>query len=225
MSVIKWKKAIGDWASVYKDIIERRLKKDKNLSDVPDKAAARENLEINGDNVTSHQHDSTYIPMINKEVAERKATDEEILSQLNILKEKEDSSLKDLIQALIDNETAANQKISNLNNQISSTESRLNSNISNATSQANINARTISVPGSSVSSSSMTLGDSSIGSTRTTYNTSSGIGCGTYNLVDVLNALVSASHTHSMTSNCECVCASTTEGPSGGNGGGLGGGK
>lgn len=210
MSVIKWKKAVNDWVSVYRDAIKRRLKKDKNLSDLDDKAAARENLEIVGDNVTSHQHDSIYVPMIDAEAEERKAKDEEILAELETLKAQEDSSLKDLIQSLVNSETAANQKISNLNNQISSTQSRLNTNVSKASSQADIGAKTIYVSGSSISNSSATVEYNSAYSNKS-YNTNSGVGSGTYTLRDLINALVNVSHTHHTTTssvqcNCDCDC-------------------
>lgn len=64
MALLKWKKGAGEWITFYADAIKNRLRRDLNLSDVFDKATARANLELNGDNNKTHFHDDRYIPLI-----------------------------------------------------------------------------------------------------------------------------------------------------------------
>lgn len=77
MATIKYQTSDKGWVSLYADAIKNRLRKDKNLSDVLDKAEARKNLEIIGDNNTTHFHDSRYIPLIQKETQDRITADAE----------------------------------------------------------------------------------------------------------------------------------------------------
>lgn len=65
MALIKWRKSTGEWATLYANAILNRLRVDKNLADIKDKQAARENLELTGDNNHTHYHDDRYVPMIN----------------------------------------------------------------------------------------------------------------------------------------------------------------
>lgn len=64
MSLLKWKNSTGEWISIYMQALRNRLRKDKNLADIQDKAAARKNLEIVGENNTTHLHDHRYLPLI-----------------------------------------------------------------------------------------------------------------------------------------------------------------
>lgn len=64
MSTLKYKLRDG-WNILYGGILSRVLRKDRNLSELTNKSAARQNLELNGDNNTTHYHDSRYIPLIN----------------------------------------------------------------------------------------------------------------------------------------------------------------
>ncbi len=61
--VLKWKDAIGNWIVLYGSAILNRLRIDKNLADLANKAEARKNLEL-VDEVTTHYHDKRYIPKI-----------------------------------------------------------------------------------------------------------------------------------------------------------------
>jgi hypothetical protein len=70
MAILKWKNA-KDWISFYVDSIALRLRKDKNLSDVNDVVAARNNLELSGVNNHTHYHDDHYMPLINREEKSR----------------------------------------------------------------------------------------------------------------------------------------------------------
>lgn len=73
---LKLKTADDEWTQIYGNAINNRLRKDENLSDVDNKAEARKNLEIIGDNNTTHYHDDRYIPLIEAEEAARKKEDE-----------------------------------------------------------------------------------------------------------------------------------------------------
>ena len=63
MSVLKYKLQNG-WKTLYAGVLNRILLKDKNLSDIEDRTKARQNLELTGDNNTTHYHDSHYLPLI-----------------------------------------------------------------------------------------------------------------------------------------------------------------
>lgn len=65
MNVIKYFSKKG-WMPLYTNIIAKCLFADKNLSDLKDKQAARDNLELNGDNNHTHYHDDRYLPLINQ---------------------------------------------------------------------------------------------------------------------------------------------------------------
>lgn len=218
MSVFKWKNTVGEWIRIYKDALNRRLKRNKNLADLTDKAAARENLEIYGDNVTSHLHDSTYIPLIDQESTDRQTADNDILAKLNTLKANEDAGLKNLDTSLNKTVSNINQNISNLNNQISASESRLNANITNAINRANLSGSTVSVSGSEIDENAVyanipcSEAKSRGNSTYYRMRTYKGVSGGTYTLTDLLTALINASHTHSTGYvNCDCNCSSNCE--------------
>ena len=63
MAVLKWKSAKG-WIVFYASYLKNCLQKNQNLADLTDRAEARKNLELVGD-VTTHNHDSRYMPLIN----------------------------------------------------------------------------------------------------------------------------------------------------------------
>ena len=52
------------WEALYTKIISKALFAENNLSDLTDKEEARENLELTGDNNTTHYHDDRYLPLI-----------------------------------------------------------------------------------------------------------------------------------------------------------------
>lgn len=57
-----WKYKLQDgWHILYGNLLSKMVRKDKNLEDLEDRSAARENLELTGD-VTTHNHDSYYGP-------------------------------------------------------------------------------------------------------------------------------------------------------------------
>lgn len=75
MAILKyWNGAT--WYPLYMDVFSKCLHKGNNLSDLPDIAAARTNLELFGNNVTTHLHDSRYLPLLTTETQERTMADE-----------------------------------------------------------------------------------------------------------------------------------------------------
>lgn len=80
--LLKIKKDINEWYSFYSNAIRNRLRRDKNLSDVMDVQAARENLGLTGDNNHTHYHDDRYKSLINTEAKTRETADADIRNQL-----------------------------------------------------------------------------------------------------------------------------------------------
>lgn len=63
MGLLKYKLSDG-WKTLYGGALANILRKDKNLSDLNDRTIARENLELTGNNNTTHYHDSRYMDKI-----------------------------------------------------------------------------------------------------------------------------------------------------------------
>ena len=63
MRILKYKTDNG-WVSLYTYVLSLFMRKSKNLSDIENKAEALENLELVGESITSHSHDSKYLPLI-----------------------------------------------------------------------------------------------------------------------------------------------------------------
>lgn len=98
--ILKWKDFSGKWITLYRTAILNRLRRDKNLSDLTDRADARKNLELVNE-VTTHYHDARYQPkfdalngLITKEIDNLKKTlssqytnNTDLESKLNTLKQ------------------------------------------------------------------------------------------------------------------------------------------
>ena len=98
--ILKWKDFSGKWITLYRTAILNRLRKDKNLSDLTNKAEARKNLELTNE-VTTHYHDTRYQPkidalngLITKEIDNLKKTlsnqytnNTDLENKLNLLKQ------------------------------------------------------------------------------------------------------------------------------------------
>ena len=82
MKVLKYKTEDG-WVPLYIYVLNQCAKKDANLGDLTDINEALKNLGLAEENVTSHAHDSRYLPLIQK--AENKARNdlEELRDALN----------------------------------------------------------------------------------------------------------------------------------------------
>lgn len=65
MKVLKYRTEEG-WVPLYTYILNQFAKKNANLGDLTDINAALQNLGLVGDNITSHAHDSRYLPFIQK---------------------------------------------------------------------------------------------------------------------------------------------------------------
>ena len=63
MRILKFKTDNG-WVSLYTYVLSLFMRKNRNLGDLEDKAEALENIGLTGDNITSHSHDSKYLPLI-----------------------------------------------------------------------------------------------------------------------------------------------------------------
>lgn len=110
MAVLKWKKDATTWIGFYLDALRNRLRRDKNLSDVLNKQAARDNLELSGVNNQTHYHDDRYLPLINKETQDRTAEDVLINSKLKALTTKVDTN----DATIFNNITNLTQEVSDL---------------------------------------------------------------------------------------------------------------
>lgn len=79
------------WLPLYINALKKALFAENNLSDIHDKAEARKNLELTGDNVNTHYHDDRYKPMIQAaaDKVENKLDDiqRDVLVQINEIKE------------------------------------------------------------------------------------------------------------------------------------------
>ena len=83
MAILKFYDNDKKWNSLYARAINNRLRRDKNLADLFDKAEARKNLELTGDNNHTHYHDDRYMPLIegiNQNISELKNE----INQLNL---------------------------------------------------------------------------------------------------------------------------------------------
>lgn len=65
MSVLKYFKD-GNWKILYGQEIANRLKKTENLKDLSNIQEARKNIGLDGDNITNHNHNSIYMPLIDE---------------------------------------------------------------------------------------------------------------------------------------------------------------
>ena len=62
MRILKFKTDNG-WVSLYTYVLSLFMR-NRNLGDLEDKAEALANIGLTGDNITSHSHDSKYLPLI-----------------------------------------------------------------------------------------------------------------------------------------------------------------
>jgi hypothetical protein len=90
MSVLKYFTSSGTWVDIYESLvnaINNRLRCDMNLGDVPNKATARANLELNGNNNTTHYHDQRYAQSsaLASETTARTNADNALSSRINNL--------------------------------------------------------------------------------------------------------------------------------------------
>ena len=229
-TTIKFKKDENSWEQIYGNEINNRLRKDKNLSDINDKAESRKNLELVGDNNTTHFHDDRYLPKIDAESAKRKSEDDQIKKILNqeISDRKKDS--QDINKVIVDSENRVTTNMTNtkneLNTNMNAMQNALNSKMDSVKEEVKRNdiaTKTITTSGGAGMSdgfnTSMTYvaGTSDCGWRKTTaiatktFTSKDNISSGTYTIEQLLNKLSQASHIHASsvtqcTYNCNCNC-------------------
>lgn len=233
-TTIKFKKDKNSWEQIYGNEINNRLRKDKNLSDVNDKAESRKNLELVGDNNTTHFHDNRYMPKIDAESEKRKSEDDQIKKTLNqeIADRKKDS--QDINKAIVDSENRVTTNMTNtkneLNTNMNTMQSALNSKMDSIKAEVKRNdvaTKTITTSGgagiSNGFNSSITYASSHSGHGNNctsyatkTFTAKDNISSGTYTIEQLLNKLSQASHVHSssvsqciVNCNCNCNCHSS----------------
>lgn len=235
-TTIKFKKDKNSWEQIYGNEINNRLRKDKNLSDVNDKAESRKNLELVGNNNTTHFHDDRYLPKIDAESAKRESEDDQIKKILNqeVADRKKDS--QDISKAIVDSENRVNTNMANtkneLNNNMNTMQSALSSKMDNLKIEMqrnDVGTKTITSPGGSGLSnglnSSITYAVGTSGNcggrnctayATKTFTAQDSISSGTYTIEQLLNKLSQASHVHSssvsqciVNCNCNCNCHSS----------------
>lgn len=230
---IKIKKDDNTWEQIYGNAIANRLRKDQNLADIIDKQEARDNLELSGDNNTTHFHDSRYVPMIENEKNERKAETTQLRTDLdaetaNRAKDKEDIS-KTLVKVQKDVETTVADTKKELSNNMNTLQSNVDVKIDQVNQKldkADVGKKTMTIAGS-LHSESATLNQSretdilqqcKWGGKYYSYtevehsNVKTSIKSGTYTIEELLDKLIAASHEHQVTQcttyvkNCNCKC-------------------
>lgn len=235
-TTIKFKKDKNSWEQIYGNEINNRLRKDKNLSDVNDKAESRKNLELVGNNNTTHFHDDRYLPKIDAESAKRESEDDQIKKILNqeVADRKKDS--QDISKAIVDSENRVNTNMANtkneLNNNMNTMQSALSSKMDNLKIEMqrnDVGTKTITSPGGSGLSNGLNSSITyAVGTSRNcgginctayatkTFNAQDNISSGTYTIEQLLNKLSQASHIHSssvsqciVNCNCNCNCHSS----------------
>lgn len=113
MSALKYKLRDG-WNILYGGILSRVLRKDRNLADLTNQTTARQNLGLNGDNNTTHFHDSRYIPLIDAAKDAAKTYADGLISALRATHNTDKNELSTRINSLTTN---TNSKIqANTNN-------------------------------------------------------------------------------------------------------------
>lgn len=116
MSTLKYKLRDG-WNTLYGGILSRVLRKDRNLAELTDKSVARQNLELNGDNNTTHYHDSRYVPLINEA---KDAAISAAHNELTSIKSVYDADISSLYTGLNSLSTTTSGQITTINNNITS---------------------------------------------------------------------------------------------------------
>ena len=234
-TTIKFKKDKNSWEQIYGNEINNRLRKDKNLSDVNDKAESRKNLELVGDNNTTHFHDNRYMPKIDAESAKRKSEDDQIKKTLNqeIADRKKDS--QNINKAIVDSENRVTTNMTNtkneLNTNMNTMQSTLNSKMDSVKEEVKRNdvaTKTITTSGGAGMSNGFNTSMTYVAGTggdrwnpvryeaTRIFTSTDNISSGTYTIEQLLNKLSQASHVHSSTvsqciinCNCNCNCHSS----------------
>ncbi len=229
MSTIKIKdKDKNKWEILYADEINYYNRISNNLSDIENKAEARENLGLS-DDVTTHNHDSRYNPMVDQEAIRRAAGDNANREKLNSVKNAMDEVLTPAEKTQIVNSvnklnsdtdteisiraSSDNTLMKNFKNSIDATQkilddAQVNTVVTNGTNFSAGNGEVIE----SVVLSKYTDNKSDITVTRD-FSIKPGVLSGEHKLDTLLTRLAKISHCHkndvstaSSSNNCNCDC-------------------
>lgn len=92
------------WLPLYINAIKKALFAENNLSDIHNKAEARKNLELVGNNVNTHYHDDRYKPMI-------QAAADKVENKVDDIKRDILVQIKEIEKTLKNNETNTDNKV------------------------------------------------------------------------------------------------------------------
>lgn len=174
-TTIKFKKDKNSWEQIYGNEINNRLRKDKNLSDVNDKAESRKNLELIGNSNTTHFHDSRYVPMIENEKNERKTETTQLRTDLNAETANRAKDKEDISKTLAKVQNNINTTVADTKKELSNNMNTLQNNVDTKINQVNqkldkvdVGKKTMTTAGS-LHSESVTLNQSRLVDTQTQY--------------------------------------------------------
>lgn len=227
MSLLKYMKDKSTWITFYVDAINNRLRRDKNLGDLLDKQAARDNLELSGDNNVTHFHDSRYMTKIDQEITDRKKADADLTAALNREKTERQSADTEMANSVAGKlsvlegkanavQSLVNDVNANLATQIVSIKDSVDS-VGNKSTTVSGSTQAALTTNTVLSTSVGRKGGSYCDTIRIDYTTP-GVAAGTYSLDTLLSELVQKSHNHTQGTtsrtyncvpNCNCQCSSS----------------
>lgn len=168
MALLKWQRGNNDWVVLYGNIMQNRLRRDRNLSDLANSTEAKKNLGLFGD-VTDHYHDARYMPLINslrgdlqEEARQRKM---ELEHSKSIIDEHVRKSVRDVIDGYgksISEEASYRKTEDNALKQMIEDEARARDNAIKGEEKQRENARQKLIDRINAASSSYTIGLSDV---------------------------------------------------------------
>ena len=221
MGILKYKKD-NTFHKIFGETFNNKVSKDSNLENLTDAAVAREKLGLTGD-VTTHNHDSLYVPEIEKEQAKRIDEDKAIAEKIEDLREKANLTITQAEKDHIVSEISRLQtKLANISAARSARDMEISSTYSTRIEQdraraLNDSGLTVTTTGSAQTSSrnisSYNYTNSCSGKTYTYYyknvSVDPGVPAGTYSLASIVDKLSKLAHEHVIqdsTSVSQCNC-------------------
>ena len=226
MSILKIKQG-GQWNKIYGGEFSKKMKKSSNLANLTNVSAARTNIGLTGD-VSTHAHDSLYLPEINKEGALRQWEDGVISAKIDEARKRANETMtlaeKNTINAKI---ASLQTRLENLRAARSAADLKIHSDYSSLIEQTKTRAlqvaqMNIATTGTTTSAnreiSSWNYNTVQSGTSDISYykkvSVEPGVAGGTYSLASILEKLMKLSHEHTVkdqtvTTNCRCDCNDT----------------
>ena len=226
MSILKIKQG-GQWNKIYGGEFSKKMKKSSDLANLTDVSAARTNVGLTGD-VSTHAHDSLYLPEINKEGALRQWEDGVISAKIDEARKRANETMtlaeKNTINAKI---ASLQTRLENLRAARSAADLKIHSDYSSLIEQTKTRAlqvaqMNIATTGTTTSAnreiSSWNYNTVQSGTSDISYykkvSVEPGVAGGTYSLASILEKLMKLSHEHTVkdqtvTTNCRCDCNDT----------------